>query len=123
MSQRHYGGPLVAPATAASLRSLLITAGFITADDIPVPGPAYRTLLIRLAPGSNGPVYFGRHNGVNPFNGAATTNLTNAGVGATGALDDDLRGAGWDLHDGQAFTDYFFIAGNGSDTILVDIHE
>lgn len=122
MSQRHYGGPLTAPATAASLRTLLINAGFITAANFPLPGPAYRTLLIRLAAGSNGPVYFGRHNGVD-VNGQATTNLTNAGVGATGSVDSDLRGAGWDLHDGQAFTDYFFVAGNGSDVIYVDIHE
>lgn len=122
MAQRHYGGPLTAPATAASLRTLLINAGFITAAAFPAPGPAYRTLLIRLASGSNGPVYFGRNNGVNP-DGTATTNLTNAGVGATGSVDTDLRGAGFDLHEGYAFADNFFIAGNGSDTIYVDLHE
>ena len=121
MAQRHYGGLLTAPSTAASLRSLLISAGFLTAAANPAPNPFYRTLVIRLRTGS-GPVYFGRNNGANA-DGTATTNLTNAGVGATGSIDTTLPSFAVDCHGGAASADNFFIAGNASDTIQVDLHE
>ena len=58
------------------------------------------------------------------MSGSATTNLTNAGVGATGSVDTTLPSFAVDIHSGgMAATDDFFIAGNGTDTIQVDIHE
>lgn len=121
MSQRHYGGPITAPATATSLRQLLITAGFLTAASFPVPNPAYKTLIIRLRTG-NGPVYFGCNNGANP-DGTATTALTNTGTASTGMVDTTLPSFSVDIHGGMAMSDNFFLAGNGSDVVQVDLHE
>lgn len=123
MSQQHYGGTLVAPATAASLRTMLITAGVITAARFPVPGPAYRTLIIRLKSGT-GPIYFGVPNGYDPVSGAATTALTNTGTASSGNIDATVPIYTINLQSpGMAFTDHYFVAGNGTETLQVDIHE
>lgn len=123
MAYRHTGTKITVTDTAQSLSALLAAAGITMPPS--GPGLCYATLLIKSDSGNTAAskVFFGANTGVSA-DGTPTTNLTSAGVGATGYVGPG-EGAGWDLHGGgMAYTSNFFLCGSvASSTVYVDIHE
>lgn len=111
MGYAHRGDRITITATATSLRSLLETAGQTVAPSPTQLGFGYATLVMRADPDNTGTVYFGKD-----------ATVTAAGVNATGFLEAN-DGVAFDLHQGNAFVDNFFLIGTADDLVYVDIHE
>lgn len=111
MGYAHRGDRITITATATSLRALLETAGQTVSPASTQLGYGYSTLVLRAAAGNSGTVYFGKDD-----------TITAAGVNATGFLTAS-DGVAFDLHQGNAFVDNFFLIGTADDLVYVDIHE